>query len=446
MLRRVTALGTPNATNPADPSNPSNPSNPSDPGAELLAGALQQLDHAAKAIGLDPGMHKMLSAPERALIVSVPVVRDNGDLEVFTGYRVQHSTGRGPGKGGIRFHPGVTLDEVTGLAMLMTWKCAVTDLPLGGAKGGVAFDPRTYTKREIERVTKRYTAAILPIIGPEQDIPAPDVNTDAQTMAWIVDTFTMITGKHSPEVVTGKPVDLGGSRGRHEATGRGVAFVTLELLRRMGRPIEGTRVAVQGFGNVGSFAALALSQAGCRIIGLSDITGGYADPKGFDVAKAMAHVKDSAHHTLDGLAGASRITNAELLAMDVDVLIPAALEAQITAANAGEIRAGIIVEGANGPVTARADRMLADRGVTIVPDILANAGGVVVSYFEWVQSRAQFYWELDEVERRLEIYMRRAMESVLTKAKTYDSTYREAAFIVAVERVAKAIAQRGIFP
>jgi glutamate dehydrogenase (NAD(P)+) len=427
----VSALKMPGATNP---------------GEELLAGALGQLDAAAKALGLDPGMHRFLRSNERALIVSVPVVRDDGSLDVFTGYRVQHSTGRGPGKGGIRFHPSVTLEEVSGLAMLMTWKCAVTDLPLGGAKGGVAVDPRKYSKRELERLTKRYTVAILPIIGPEQDIPAPDVNTDAQTMAWIVDTVTMMTGKHSPEVVTGKPVDLGGSRGRHEATGRGVAFVTLELLRKMGTPIEGTTVAVQGFGNVGSFAALALSQAGCRIVGLSDVSGGYADPKGIDVAQAMEHVKRNGQRTLEGLAGASGISNGELLALDVDILIPAALEAQITADNASSVRAKIIVEGANGPVTAEADRMLTGRGITIVPDILANAGGVVVSYFEWVQSRAQFYWELDEVERRLEIYMRRAMESVLAKAKAYDSSYREAAFIVAVERVAKAIEQRGIFP
>jgi len=419
---------------------------PTNPGQELLAGALQQLDSAAKAIGLDPGMHRFLRSNERALIVSVPVMMDDGRLEVFTGYRVQHSTGRGPGKGGIRFHPSVTLEEVSGLAMLMTWKCAVTDLPLGGAKGGVAVDPRTLSKRELERLTKRYTVAILPIIGPEQDIPAPDVNTDAQTMAWIVDTVTMMTGKHSPEVVTGKPVDLGGSRGRHEATGRGVAFVTLELLRRMGTPVEGIRVAVQGFGNVGSFAALALAEVGCKIVGISDISGGHADPKGIDIAKAMEHTRRDPQRTLEGLAGASRISNAELLALDVDILIPAALEAQITAENASSIRAKIIVEGANGPVTAEADRMLTGRGVTIVPDILANAGGVVVSYFEWVQSRAQFYWELDEVERRLEIYMRRAMESVLAKANAYDVTYREAAFIVAVERVAKAIEQRGIFP
>src|SRR6266567_6714884 len=391
-------------------------------------------------------MHRFLQQPERTLVVALPVTMDDGRLEVFTGYRVQHSTGRGPGKGGIRFHPSVTLEEVQGLAMLMTFKCAVTDLPLGGAKGGVAVDPGKLSKNEVQRLTKRYTAAILPIIGPEQDIPAPDVNTDEQTMAWIVDTVTMMTGKHSPEVVTGKPVDLGGSRGRHEATGRGVAFVTLELLRKMGKPIDGTRVAVQGFGNVGSYAALALAQAGCKVIAVSDISGGHADPKGIDVAKAMEHAKGSAQRTLDGLAGASRITNAELLAMDVDVLIPAALEAQITAENAASVRAKIIVEGANGPVTAEADRMLTDRGVTIVPDILANAGGVVVSYFEWVQSRAQFYWELDEVERRLEIYMRRAMESVLAKTKVYDCTPREAAFIVAVERVASAIEKRGIFP
>jgi glutamate dehydrogenase (NAD(P)+) len=416
------------------------------PGEQLLAGAIGHLDRAAKSLGLDPGMHRFLSTNERALIVSVPVVMDDGRLDVFTGYRVQHSTGRGPGKGGIRFHPAVSLDEVSGLAMLMTWKCAVTDLPLGGAKGGVAVDPRNHSKRELERLTKRYTVAILPIIGPEQDIPAPDVNTNAQTMAWIVDTVTMMTGKHSPEVVTGKPVDLGGSRGRHEATGRGVAFVTLELLRRMGKRIEGTRIAVQGFGNVGSFAALALAEAGCRIVGISDVSGGYADPKGIDIAKATEHTKRNAHRTLEGLEDAARIGNDELLAMDVDVLIPAALEAQITAENASSIRAKIIVEGANGPVTAEADRMLTGRGVTIVPDILANAGGVVVSYFEWVQSRAQFYWELDEVERRLEIYMRRAMESVLAKARVYDSSYREAAFIVAVERVAKAIEQRGIFP
>ena len=416
------------------------------PGEELLGGALQQLDSAAKALDLDPGMHKFLRSNERSLIVSVPVVMDDGRLEVFTGYRVQHSTGRGPGKGGIRFHPSVTLEEVSGLAMLMTWKCAVTDLPLGGAKGGVAVDPRTYSKREMERLAKRYTVAILPIIGPEQDIPAPDVNTDAQTMAWIVDTMTMMTGRHSPEVVTGKPVDLGGSRGRHEATGRGVAFVTLELLRKMGKAVEGTTVAVQGFGNVGSYAALALADAGCRIVAVSDISGGYTDRNGIAVRKAMEHIKESAQRTLDGLPGAARIRNAELLALDVDVLIPAALEAQITGANAGDVRAKVIVEGANGPVTAEADRILADRGITIVPDILANAGGVVVSYFEWVQSRAQFYWELDEVERRLEIYMRRAMESVLAKAKAYDASYREAAFILAVERVAKAIEQRGIFP
>ncbi|MBI3521759.1 MAG: Glu/Leu/Phe/Val dehydrogenase [Chloroflexi bacterium] len=415
-------------------------------GDELLASALKQLDAAAKALGLDRGMHRFLSMPERTLIVSLPVHRDDGSLEVFTGYRVQHSTGRGPGKGGIRFHPDVTLEEVQGLAMLMTWKCAVTDLPLGGAKGGVAFDPRTFSEKEIQRLTKRYTAAILPIIGPEKDIPAPDVNTDARHMAWIVDTVTMMTGQHSPEVVTGKPVELGGSRGRTEATGRGVAFVTLELLRRMGHGAEGTRVAVQGFGNVGSIAALALAEAGCRIVAISDVTGGYAIPSGIDVREAMEHVKRDPKRTLEGLKGATRISNAELLASDVDVLIPAALEGQINADNAHEVRARMIVEGANGPITAEADRKLTERDITVVPDILANAGGVVVSYFEWVQSRAQFYWELDEVERRLEIYMRRAMDLVLSKSKAYDCTPREAAFIVAVERVASAIEKRGIFP
>jgi glutamate dehydrogenase (NAD(P)+) len=419
---------------------------PTNPGVELLDGALRQLGHAARAIGLDPGMHRFLSVPERTLIVSVPVLMEDGSLDVFTGYRVQHSTGRGPGKGGIRFHPAVTLEEIQGLAMLMTWKCAVTDLPLGGAKGGVAVDPRRLRGNEVQRLTKRYTAAILPIIGPEQDIPAPDVNTDEQTMAWIVATVTMMTGKHPPEVVTGKPVELGGSRGRTEATGRGVAFVALEVLRRQGKDPAETRVAIQGFGNVGSVTAKSLAAAGCRIVAISDVSGGYAAPDGIDVARAIEHVRRNPARTLDGLGGVSRISNAELLAMDVDVLIPAALEGQITSDNAHEIRARIIVEGANGPVTAEADRLLAERGLLIVPDILANAGGVVVSYFEWVQSRAQFYWELEEVEKRLEIYMRRAMELVLAKSKAYDSPLREAAFIVAVERVASAITKRGIFP
>jgi glutamate dehydrogenase (NAD(P)+) len=415
-------------------------------GDELRDSALRQLDNAAKALNLDPGMHKFLRVPERTLIVSVPVMLEEGQLEVYTGYRVQHSTGRGPGKGGIRFHPNVTLSEVEGLAMLMTWKCAVTDLPLGGAKGGVAVDPRKLTRRQVERLTKRYTAGILPIIGPERDIPAPDVNTDESTMAWIVDTVTMMTGQHSPAVVTGKPVELGGSRGRTEATGRGVAFVTLEVLKRAGKRPEDARVAVQGFGNVGSITAKALSEAGCKIVAISDVSGGYAAPNGIDIPKAIEHVRTSKQRLLEGFPGLSKISNEELLAMDVDVLVPAALEGVITPANAGSVRAKIVVEGANGPITSEADRILTDRGVTIVPDILANAGGVVVSYFEWVQSRAGFYWELDEVERRLEIYMRRAMELVLATAKTYDSSLREAAFIVAVDRVARAIDRRGIFP
>ena len=419
---------------------------PTHPGKELRDSALRQLDSAARALNLDPGMKKFLSTPERTLIVSVPVMLEEGQLEVYTGYRVQHSTGRGPGKGGIRFHPGVTLEEVEGLAMLMTWKCAVTDLPLGGAKGGVSVDPHKLTRRQVERLTKRYTAAILPIIGPERDIPAPDVNTDESTMAWIVDTVTMMTGQHSPEVVTGKPIDLGGSRGRAEATGRGVAFVTLEALKRAGRRPDNTRVAVQGFGNVGSITAKGLAEAGCKIVAVSDVSGGYASAQGIDIPAAIEHVKRNPKRVLEGLPGLSKISNAELLAMDVDVLVPAALEGQITTANVHEVRAKIIVEGANGPITADADRALADRGVTIMPDILANAGGVVVSYFEWVQSRAQFYWELDEVEKRLEIYMRRASDLVLAKTKAYDCTPREAAFIVAVERVASAIEKRGIFP
>lgn len=419
---------------------------PTHAGDVLRDSALRQLASAAKALNLDPGMHKFLATPERTLIVSVPVMLEEGRLEIFTGYRVQHSTGRGPGKGGIRFHPNVTLAEVEGLAMLMTWKCAVTDLPLGGAKGGVAVDPRKLTRRQVERLTKRYTAAILPIIGPEKDIPAPDVNTDESTMAWIVDTVAMMTGQHSPAVVTGKPVELGGSRGRTEATGRGVAFCTLETLKREGKRPEATRVAIQGFGNVGSVTAKALSEAGCKIVAISDVSGGYASPNGIDVAKAIDHVRNNPQRLLEGMSGLSKISNDELLAMDVDVLIPAALEGVITQANAGEVRAKIVVEGANGPLSGDADRMLTGRGTTIVPDVLANAGGVVVSYFEWVQSRAGFYWELSEVESRLEIYMRRAMELVLATAKTYDCSLRESAFIVAVQRVASAIERRGIFP
>jgi glutamate dehydrogenase (NAD(P)+) len=418
---------------------------PAHPGEELKHSGLRQLANAAKALNLDPGMHKFLATPERTLIVSVPVMLDE-KLEIFTGYRVQHSTGRGPGKGGIRFHPSVTLEEVEGLAMLMTWKCALTDLPLGGAKGGVAVDPRKLTRRQVERLAKRYTAAILPIIGPEKDIPAPDVNTDDSTMAWIVDTVTMMTGQHSPAVVTGKPVELGGSRGRTEATGRGVAFVTLESLKRDGRRPDATRVAIQGFGNVGSVTAKALSQAGCKIVAISDVSGGYASSSGIDVLRAIDHVRNNPQRLLEGMSGLSKISNDELLAMDVDVLIPAALEGVITQANAGDVRAKLIVEGANGPLTSDADRMLTSRGTTIVPDVLANAGGVVVSYFEWVQSRAGFYWELEEVETRLETYMRRATDLTLASAKTYDCSLRESAFIVAVQRVANAIERRGIFP
>src|SRR5438105_6814784 len=282
------------------------------PDQDRLPSDVSQLDRAAKALNLDPGMHRFLQQPERTLIVALPVTMDDGRLEVFTGYRVQHSTGRGPGKGGIRFHPSVNLAEVEGLAMLMTWKCAVTDLPLGGAKGGVAVAPRRLTRRQVERLTKRYTAAILPIIGPEKDIPAPDVNTDESTMAWIVDTVTMMTGQHSPEVVTGKPIELGGSRGRTEATGRGVALVALEVLKGRGQRPDATRVAVPGFGNVGSVTAKALAEAGCKIVGISDISGGYASSNGIDIPRAIEHVKSNPQRTLEGFPGLSKISNAEL--------------------------------------------------------------------------------------------------------------------------------------
>jgi glutamate dehydrogenase (NAD(P)+) len=409
---------------------------------------LQQLDLVREYTDVPNRIWQILLQPERALEVSVPVLRDDGEIDVFTGYRVQYSSARGPCKGGIRFHPGVTMDEVKALAGWMTWKCAVVDIPYGGGKGGVACDPARLTRCEIERLTRRYTAMIYPLIGPRRDIPAPDVNTNAEVMNWIVDTVSVLKGEAVPGIVTGKSLELGGAAGRREATGRGVMLVTLGALQRLGVDAAGVRVAVQGFGNVGSIAAGLLAGAGTKIVGISDISGALHCPRGFDIEDAVRYVADSPGHLLAGYdaPGVEAITNDELLALDVDVLIPAALEAQITARNAAAIRAALIVEGANGPTTPEADLMLGERGIVIVPDILANAGGVVCSYFEWVQNIQCFPWEEQQTNQRLGQIMQRALDEVWTLSETRGISLRLAAFLLGVERVATAIQMRGVFP
>jgi len=409
---------------------------------------LQQLDLVREHTRISDGIWKILRRPERALEVSVPVVRDDGRTEVFTGYRVQYSSVRGPCKGGIRFHPGVTLDEVKALAGWMTWKCAVVNIPYGGGKGGVECDPSRLTRSEIERLTRRYTMMIYPLIGTRRDIPAPDVNTTADVMNWIVDTAGVLSGEAVPGIVTGKALELGGAPGRREATGRGVTFVTLGVLERLGMDVSRARVAVQGFGNVGSVAAKHLQEAGARVVGISDVSGAYHCPQGFDVADACSYVERSPGRLLAGYdaRGVEAITNEELLSLDVDVLIPAALEAQITATNAGAVGAKVVVEGANGPTTPEADLILAGRDIVVVPDILANAGGVVCSYFEWVQNIQCFPWEEEETNLRLRRILQRALDEVWTVSSERAVSLRLAAFLLGVERVATAIQLRGIFP
>ncbi len=416
---------------------------------ESLLGTVQtQLDVAALRLGLDPGIHAVLRVPERELSVSIPVVMDDGAVRVFKGYRVQHSSVRGPCKGGIRYHPRVDLDETRALAALMTWKCALVNIPFGGAKGAVQCDPSTMTTEELKRLTRRYVAGILPIIGPQNDIPAPDVNTGEQTMAWIMDTVSMMKGYTVLGAVTGKPIDLGGSVGRREATGRGVATVAAELLKRQGRRVEGASVAVQGFGKVGMPAASLLAEKGCRVVAVSDVSGGLYNPRGLDVAALGALISESPNRLLADLRGvdAEPISNEELLQLNVDVLVPAAMENAITGANARAVRAGVVVEGANGPTTPGADAVLEAMGVAVVPDILANAGGVVVSYFEWVQNLQSYFWEVGEVNRSLERIMKQAFQAVWKVHQERDVSLRAAAYLVAVERVARALRQRGIFP
>jgi glutamate dehydrogenase (NAD(P)+) len=406
--------------------------------------ALRQLDDAAKAMDLDPGVHEVLKHPRRALEVSIPVRMDSGEIVVFTGYRVHHNTSRGPSKGGIRYHPGVSLDEVKALAMWMTWKCALVNIPYGGAKGGVIVDPQALSKGELQRLTRRYASELLPLIGPERDIPAPDLGTDEQVMAWIMDTYSTREGFSVPSVVTGKPRAIGGSAGRAMATSRGVMYITLATLKHLGMSVEEARVVVQGFGNVGGGTVQLLEQAGCVIVGVSDVHGGVYNPEGLSYGGLMAHHRVAG--TVVDYEGGENVTNAELLELPCDVLIPAALEGQLTVTNADRVRATVIVEAANGPTTPEADEIFEDRGILVVPDILANAGGVTVSYFEWVQDLQAFYWTEDEVNDRLRRIMEQAHVDVIELAEDRKLTMRTAATILGVQRVADAHVTRGLYP
>lgn len=410
--------------------------------------AMKQLDAVVKKLKLDPNVHAVLRTPERELTVAVPVEMDDGRTEVFAGHRVQYSSVRGPCKGGIRYHQDVTLDEVKALAAWMTWKCAVVNIPYGGAKGGIRCDPFKMSSNEIRRMTRRYTVMIMPIIGPRRDIPAPDVNTGAETMGWIMDTVSMFEGRTVLDIVTGKPIELGGSLGRREATGRGVMITTLQALKKKGKDPRGTTVAVQGFGNVGSVAAGLLSQHGCKIIAVSDVSGAFHNPNGLDITDMLEYVKTSKNHLLEGYKkeGVEQISNEELLQLDTDVLIPAALENQITSSNADKIRARFVVEGANGPTTPEADKILWDKGSTVVPDVLANSGGVIVSYFEWVQDIQAFFWDLNEINASLEKILINSFEEVWAISQKEKVDMRMAAYMIAVNRVANALKQRGIFP
>jgi len=403
-----------------------------------------QLDQVAEIINLDPGIHARLREPRRSLIVSVPVRMDDGHLEVFAGYRVQHSLIRGPAKGGIRFHPRVTLDEVKALAMWMTWKCAVVDIPYGGAKGGVICDPKSMSMGELERLSRRYATEISIVIGPNYDIPAPDVYTNAQIMAWIMDTYSVARGYSTPAVVTGKPLSVGGSLGRAEATGIGVMITATEMMKKLGMQPEQTRVAVQGFGNVGSVAAFKMWEQGCKIVAASDVNGGIYNPNGLDVPRLIAHMEESG--TVVDFPDGDRISNRETLTAPCDVLIPAALEGQIHEDVAPDIHARIIAEGANGPCTLEGERILLDKGVHFVPDILCNAGGVTVSYFEWVQGLQSFFWSETEILDRLKRLMTEAFEQVWESSQSKHIDMRTAAYTIAIQRVVDAVEARGIYP
>lgn len=423
---------------------PATPAGVDGPGSAFET-AVAQFDAVAERLGVDPGLRELLRRPNRELTVHFPVKMDDGTTKVFTGYRVQHNNARGPSKGGVRYHPEVSLDEVKALAMWMTWKNAVANLPYGGAKGGVIVDPKALSEGELERLTRRYTTEISILIGPEEDIPAPDIGTDARVMAWMMDTYSMHHGHTVAGVVTGKPPSVGGSLGREEATGRGVSVIVRETMRHLGRPLEGATVAVQGFGNVGSVTARLLCEAGAKVVAVSDSKGGiYTEGAALDI-EALVRIKRE-RGTLPAEHPGVHITNEELLELPVDVLIPAALEGQITSRNAGRIRAPVIVEAANGPITIEADRILAERGTFVVPDILANAGGVVVSYFEWVQDLQSFFWEEDEVNSRMERVMVKSFHDVAATAERHGVSFREAAYMLAISRVVEAVQIRGIYP
>ncbi len=406
--------------------------------------ALRQFDEAVKYLKLKRGIVEYLRYPKRELTVNFPVKMDDGSVKIFTGYRVHHNIVLGPAKGGIRYHPDVTLDEVRALAMWMTWKCAVVGLPFGGGKGGVVCNPKEMSDRELENLTRRYTTEISIMIGPEIDIPAPDMGTNAQVMAWLMDTYSMHKGYSVLPVVTGKPVSIGGSLGRAEATGRGVMIIAREACKHLGMPFEGATAVVQGYGKVGAVAAYLLHDAGCRVIGVSDSRGGIYNPKGLDPRDVLRHKKET--KSVVGYPGADTITNEELLELPCDILIPAALEKQITEKNADKIKAKLIVEGANGPTTPDADKILRERGVFVVPDILANAGGVTVSYFEWVQGLQSFFWSEEEINCKLEKIMAKSFAEVWAVAQDKGIDMRTAALVRAIDRVAEAIYIRGIYP
>ena len=412
-------------------------------GGSIFNAMLEEFDGAARLLGLDPGIWKILTNPKRQIVVSCPIQMDNGEIEVFTGYRVQYNITLGPAKGGIRYHPDVSLDEVTALAAWMTWKCAVAHVPFGGGKGGVVCDPTRMSRRELEALTRRYVAEIIDAIGPEKDVPAPDVNTNDQIMAWIMDTYSMHVGHTSTAVVTGKPIEMGGSLGRREATGRGVMIVTREAAKHLGLDITKATVAVQGFGNVGSVSADLIAKLGAKIVAVTDWKGGVYNPAGLDIPKMLDYAKQN--KTIEGFPGGDPLENDQLFELDVDILVPAALENQITEENAGVIKAKIIAEGANGPTTPEAHRQLHERGIFVIPDILANAGGVTTSYFEWVQDRHGYFWEEEEVNKRLEAKMMEAFDDVLQTSLKYKVDLRTAAYVVAINRVATVTRMRGMY-
>jgi glutamate dehydrogenase (NAD(P)+) len=410
--------------------------------------AQHQFDLAAERLNVDDGLRQILRVPQRELSVNFPVKHDDGSIHVYSGYRVQHNITRGPSKGGIRYHPAVDIDEVRALAMWMTWKCALVNIPFGGAKGGVIVDPKQLSLQELERLTRRFATEISVIIGPERDIPAPDVNTNPQVMAWIMDTISMNRGYTVPAVVTGKPLGIGGSLGRVDATGRGVSIIAREAAKYVGLRLDKSSVVIQGFGNVGSVSADMIAKMGCRVIAVSDVTGGYYNRQGLDIAAMLDYVRKSPNRSLSGYEqrGMERITNAELLELPCDILIPAALGNQITSLNADRIKTRVLIEAANGPTTPAADKILYDMGVFVVPDILANAGGVTVSYFEWVQGLQEFFWTEEEINERLERIMMRSFANTLELALKERISMRLAAYLVAVKRVADATLLRGIYP